>query len=356
MSLRCTLNRLMGGFIFFAILAIGQGVSADIIDDFEEVFDDQGTFGQIPIGWTVIGSNTVKYSQGNEAYNGLYGLHANATRYSQYYGVLVKEAFNTGYSNETIHFSIHAKAQTSGACSFALAITSDGTTTDNFLYWDSNSETDWRTAELDIDIPQSGEVEIALIFGHDTSLGSSTIDVDYLTFCFLESIYYRDVDGDGFGDPSDTTQACEQPEGYVLNNNDQCDDDPGKQEPGLCGCGIPDSVNDSDNDGTADCIDSDDDNDGLSDVDEEAYGTDPYNPDTDNDGLIDGLEVYILATNPALADTDGNGIPDGDEDTDHDGFTNVEEVQCGSDPGNPSSKCASTNKGSISPILMLLLD
>jgi len=255
MSLRCTLNRLMGGFIFFAILAIGQGVSADIIDDFEEVFDDQGTFGQIPIGWTVIGSNTVKYSQGNEAYNGLYGLHANATRYSQYYGVLVKEAFNTGYSNETIHFSIHAKAQTSGACSFALAITSDGTTTDNFLYWDSNSETDWRTAELDIDIPQSGEVEIALIFGHDTSLGSSTIDVDYLTFCFLESIYYRDVDGDGFGDPSDTTQACEQPEGYVLNNNDQCDDDPGKQEPGLCGCGIPDSVIDSDNDGTADCND-----------------------------------------------------------------------------------------------------
>ena len=108
------------------------------------------------------------------------------------------------------------------------------------MYWDSNSETDWRTAELDIDIPKSGEIEIALIFGHDTSSGSSTIDVDYLTIGCLESIYYRDVDGDGFGDPSDTTQACEQPEGYVLNNNDQCDDDPGKQEPGLCGCGIPD--------------------------------------------------------------------------------------------------------------------
>ena len=99
MSLRCTFNRLMGGFIFFAILAIGQGVSAeitfDIIDDFEEVFVPQGSFGQIPTGWTVIGSNTIKYSKGNEAYNGLYGLHANATWDPQYYGVLVKEAFNT---------------------------------------------------------------------------------------------------------------------------------------------------------------------------------------------------------------------------------------------------------------------
>lgn len=237
MSLRCTFNQLMGGFIFFAILAIGQGVSADIIDDFEEVFVPQGTFGQIPTGWTVFGSNTVKYSKGNEAYNGLYGLHANATRYSEYYGVLVKEAFNTGYSNEKIHFSIHAKAQTSGECSFALAITSDGTTTNNFLYWDSNSETDWRTAELDIYIPTSGEIEIALIFGHDTISGSSTIDVDYLTFCFLESIYYRDVDGDGFGDPSDTTQACEQPEGYVLNNNDQCPIDAANDadSDGVCG-------------------------------------------------------------------------------------------------------------------------
>jgi hypothetical protein len=332
----------MGGFIFFAILAIGQGVSADIIDDFEEVFVPQGTFGQIPPGWTVIGSNTVKYSQGNEAYNGLYGLHANATRYSEtYYGVLVKEAFNTGYSNETIHFSIHAKAQTSGECSFVLAITSGGTETNNFLSWDSNSETGWRTAELDIDIPQSGEVEIALKFGHDTPTGSSTIDV--------ESIYYRDVDGDGFGDPSDTTQACEQPEGYVLNNNDQCDDDPGKQEPGLCGCGVSDA--DSDSDGTADCIDSDDDNDGLSDVDEEAYGTDPKNPDSDNDGLNDGDEVsyWDIDWN---ADWDDDGLINLlDPDSDNDDFNDGEEVQCNSDPADVNSRC---NRGL--PWLMLLLD
>ena len=448
----------MRGFIFFAILAIGQGVSAeikfDIIDDFEEVFVSQGSFGQIPTGWTVSGTDKVKYSKGNEAYNGLYGLHANATWNPQYYGVLVKKAFNTGYSNETIHFSIHVKAQTSGACSFALAITSDGTTTNNFLYWDSNSETDWRSAELDIDVPKSGEVEIALKFSHDTSSGSSTIDVDYLTIGCFESIYYRDVDEDGYGNPSDSIIACEPPVGYVINHDD-CDDGNALVNPGAsesvadgmdqnCDGGelcyvdadddgyrpddsstvasanlsctdsgeavAADPVNDCD-DGDAsvnpgatevcsdnidnDCLNgdlicqdnSDYDNDGLSYGEEvNIYLSNPHNsdtdddmlddgievtywgadwnanpdgdllvnlldPDSDNDGLNDGFEVNILGTDPALIDTDTNGIPDGDEDYDGDGFTNAEEVQCGSDPVDSSSRCA---RGL--PWLMLLLD
>jgi hypothetical protein len=74
-------------------------------------------------------------------------------------------------------------------------------------------------------------------------------------------------------------------------------------------------------------------------------------PDSDNDGLNDGFEVNILGTDPALIDTDTNGIPDGDEDYDGDGFTNAEEVQCGSDPVDSSSRCA---RGL--PWLMLLLD
>ena len=45
---------------------------------------------------------------------------------------------------------------------------------------------------------------------------------------------------------------------------------------------------------------------------EKEYGTDPNKPDTDNDGLIDGLEIQygFSLTNP---DTDGNGILDGKE-------------------------------------------
>jgi len=84
----------------------------------------------------------------------------------------------------------------------------------------------------------------------------------------------------------------------------------------------------------------DSDNDGLSDEDEEVYGTDPLNPDTDGDGLMDGTEVDIadgsgcpdplnpdsdgdtltdgeevlnLGTNPCNSDTDGDGVPDNED-------------------------------------------
>jgi len=81
----------------------------------------------------------------------------------------------------------------------------------------------------------------------------------------------------------------------------------------------------------------DSDGDGLSDDDElNIYGTDPEDPDTDDDGLWDGTEVEMaagsgcpdplnpdsdgdtlldgaevaLGTNPCVADSDGDGIPD----------------------------------------------
>jgi len=40
---------------------------------------------------------------------------------------------------------------------------------------------------------------------------------------FLMLIWYRDGDGDGYGDPSISMEACEQPEIYV-DNDDDCDD------------------------------------------------------------------------------------------------------------------------------------
>lgn len=36
--------------------------------------------------------------------------------------------------------------------------------------------------------------------------------------------WYRDADGDGLGDASNTTDACQQPEGFVKNDIDICDD------------------------------------------------------------------------------------------------------------------------------------
>jgi endonuclease/exonuclease/phosphatase family metal-dependent hydrolase len=57
----------------------------------------------------------------------------------------------------------------------------------------------------------------------------------------------------------------------------------------------------------------DSDEDGLTDIEEIALGTDPNAADTDGDGLTDGLEASIGTTSPLLADTNNNGCPDGEE-------------------------------------------
>lgn len=55
---------------------------------------------------------------------------------------------------------------------------------------------------------------------------------------------------------------------------------------------------------------TDSDGDGLTDVQEEIIGSDPDNADTDGDGLSDGIEVNELGASPVLADSDGDGISD----------------------------------------------
>jgi hypothetical protein len=77
--------------------------------------------------------------------------------------------------------------------------------------------------------------------------------------------------------------------------------------------------------------------DGLSDVDEAAYGSDPLNRDYDADGLLDGEEVYVHGTDPLNNDTDGDGLLDGEEvnqfgtssvstDADGDGLVDDDEI------------------------------
>ncbi len=94
--------------------------------------------------------------------------------------------------------------------------------------------------------------------------------------------------------------------------------------------------------------------DGLLDVDEAAFGTDPTIADSDGDGVLDGAEV-AAGTDPLVADaapaaeidSDGDGILDADEsvfgtdpalaDTDGDGWLDGDEVVIGTSPVDAGS-------------------
>lgn len=100
----------------------------------------------------------------------------------------------------------------------------------------------------------------------------------------------------------------------------------------------------------------DSDGDGIPDDIEVANGMNPNDPvdaqeDPDHDGLTNFEEVITFGSNRLLADTDNDGISDGDEahgtlgfvtnpllaDTDGDGINDLLEIQTGSNPNNASS-------------------
>jgi hypothetical protein len=58
---------------------------------------------------------------------------------------------------------------------------------------------------------------------------------------------------------------------------------------------------------------TDTDKDGLTDLEEEEYGTSPRAADTDSDGLFDLEEIRTWETDPLNPDTDGDGYLDGEE-------------------------------------------
>ncbi len=113
---------------------------------------------------------------------------------------------------------------------------------------------------------------------------------------------------------------------------------------------------DTDSDSTATTPDENDnsildpnedlDNDGLTNVEEQTAGTDPLDPDSDDDTLKDGFEIKESFTDPLDTDSDStattpdendNGILDPNEDFDNDGFTNLQEQTNGTDPLVPNS-------------------
>ena len=175
----------------------------------------------------------------------------------------------------------------------------------------------------------------------------------------------RDDDNDGYDDvveledgtnTKDTLDYPRDADGDGLTNNQELELGTDPANPDTDGDGIGDKFDpepldgnltiDTDGDGIIDLLDPDDDNDGyndllelelskdpkdsgefpedqdedfLPDTLEEDYNTDPTNPDTDGDGILDGQDDFPLDPNKGV-DTDGDGIDDIlDPDDDGDG-------------------------------------
>jgi len=111
------------------------------------------------------------------------------------------------------------------------------------------------------------------------------------------------------------------------------------------------SIIDTDNDGVNDeedpantdpCIPNpnagncDQDNDGLTNDEELAAGTDPTNPDTDGDGYNDGDEINA-GTDPLDPCDPDDILPECNIDTDGDGLTDAQEEVLGTDPNDPDT-------------------
>jgi hypothetical protein len=114
------------------------------------------------------------------------------------------------------------------------------------------------------------------------------VDEDLATFT-----YYRDADGDGYGDPANSATACQVPAGYVANSGD-CDDANANIYPSaseLC-----DGVDN-------DCDDT---------VDEGCYANNTYYRDADNDGYGDPEISVQASTTPIGYVADNTDCDDSD--------------------------------------------
>ena len=180
-----------------------------------------------------------------------------------------------------------------------------------------------RVSENDggFQIENLGDTSITIeIAGNSETLGSGETEV------------YTDSDDDGVideldncpNDPNKTdpgicgcgTPDIDSDDDGTMDCNDGCPSDPDKTEPGVCGCGVADT--DSDGDGTPDCKDNCPDDPGK--TDPGICGCRTPDIDSDGDGTMDcndgcpsdpdKTEPGVCGCGVADTDSDGDGTPD----------------------------------------------
>lgn len=177
-------------------------------------------------------------------------------------------------------------------------------------YEDPDNDNDGY-CDLAISIPD--QCEAAQVCTDENNPATCTAHADAFP---LDPSQWSDRDGDGHGDnpmgcryfglSSEPTSTCRE---------DDFPDDPNEQI-------------DTDGDGIGDNADPDDDNDGLTDVVELEIGTLPHFYDSDNDFLNDGAEYELMGEALALTDSDGDGwVNILDKDADNDGLIDGQEMK-----------------------------
>ena len=162
------------------------------------------------------------------------------------------------------------------------------------------------TEDADIDDPDADSDRDGLTNGQELELGTDPQDPD--------------SDGDGIIDGADFGDIPEEP--IACQSDFECPGTPCIE--GLCD---GDSRRDSDQDG-------------LLDEDEYALGTDPYNPDSDFDGILDSQDEDTFNRGGGDIDSNGDGIPDAEDptarqDIDNDALSDGFELNyLGTDPAN----------------------
>jgi regulation of enolase protein 1 (concanavalin A-like superfamily) len=148
-----------------------------------------------------------------------------------------------GLGMHTIQYAYTSPAGCSGSCTFTIAVTPSCTV--YTWYLDADNDGYYTgTGITQCESPGAGYRYTGILGGNDCNDNNAAINPDATEICDgidnncngmidegVQTTFYRDMDGDGFGDPANTTMACSVPMGYVTNNTD-CDDNDPLEKPG----------------------------------------------------------------------------------------------------------------------------